>query len=98
MKTEERISSMQQAQALAQQSHERMQQDLNKLTKTVEEGFEKLWEKFDTQREENERKYATKDDHKRNEDRIDAVVKALLWVVAIIVTTVIWAVLKLVIW
>lgn len=42
-------------------------------------------------------KFATKEDHARNEKRIDNIIKALLWICWIVISTVILAILKLVI-
>lgn len=42
-------------------------------------------------------KFATKEDHTRNEKRIDNIIKILIWICWIIISTVLLAILKLVI-
>lgn len=82
---------------LMKQSHERMQLDLTELKTDVKEGFKQLWDKIEKQDERNDIKFATKDDHKRNSDRIDVIAKVLIWIAVLIWTAVLWAILKLVI-
>jgi len=79
--------------ALLKQSATHMQTDITELKKSQKEWFEKISKAIEWL----ETKFATKAEFKWNKDRIDWFTK-LLWIVwTLIITAILWAILKLII-
>lgn len=73
-----------------------MTDKLDKLERAVVDWFKEIWAKIEKQDEKNELKYATKIEHSSNADRLKRVENAIIWVVVLFITGIIWAIIKLV--
>lgn len=79
-------------QALLQQTQTSMKEDIKEIKTEIKEGFKEIKEAF----ENLPTHFATKDEHKSNTTRIDKIEKWVWWLIALIWTAIVWAILKLI--
>lgn len=77
-------------QALLQQTQTSMKEDI----KEIKTDLKQIINKFDTLPTH----FATKEEHKNNSTRIDKIEKWVWWLIALIWTAIVWAILKLILW
>ena len=77
-------------QALLQQTQTSMKEDI----KEIKTDLKQIINKFDNLPTH----FATKEEHKNNSTRIDKIEKWVWWLIALIWTAIVWAILKLILW
>ena len=81
-------------QALLQQTQTSMKEDIKEIKTEIKEGFKEIKQAF----ENLPTHFATKEEHKSNSTRIDKIEKWVWWLIALIWTAIVWAILKLILW
>lgn len=90
------ISDNKESIALLKQSHKTMTENLKEIKKDMKEGFSNFEDKLEDFLKTFPDHFATKEEHVNNSKRIESLEKWVWWIIWIVATWIMWAILRLI--